>query len=102
MKTIPISQAIQERIDASKAFAESRRLQALDETYKARILAAGLDSLESDAHDKAIGGIIGVCTYIAGAADIPLDAFDDVQARAHYVYRLLSEIRADLARNGAK
>ena len=68
-----------------------------DAENKARILEAALNSLESVAIHKSIGGLVGVCSFIAGAADIPLTPFTDgAIGRAHYIYRLLSEMRADL------
>ena len=70
----------------------SRRLD------RERIIAAALDSLESDSLDRA-----GDLSYLAGAANIPLERFPgdtrfaDSQHRADYIRELLAEIRAELS-----
>ena len=75
---------------AAEDAALSRRLD------RDRIIVAALDSLESESHDKGL-------SYLAGAANIPLERFPgdtrfaDSQHRADYIRELLAEIRAELS-----
>lgn len=76
-----------------RAAEERARQQRIDQD---KIVRAALDTLEALAHDKCGLGS-GPYSYIAGVADITMDAFRTYLDRATYVRDRLADIRQSLS-----
>jgi hypothetical protein len=95
--TIPVRQAVLERIDASKAFAENQRLQALRAIHRDRIIGVALDLLEVEALQACKNFTTSAYSFIAGSANISMEGFgEDYSARATYIRDIIAEIRQAL------